>query len=103
MKKQLAASTQLTSVLRNLQQIPGIGPSIARDLWSIGIRSIADLKGGDPDTFYAKSCTLAGAPIDRCLLYVYRCAVYFASHWKHDPELLKWWKWSDASIKKRRA
>jgi hypothetical protein len=33
--------------------------------------------------------------VDRCLLYVFRCAVYFASHKKHDPKLLLWWNWKD--------
>jgi hypothetical protein len=37
-----------------------------------------------------------GAHVDRCALYVFRCAVYFASEAKPDPELLKWWNWKDA-------
>ncbi|NQU25233.1 MAG: pathogenicity locus, partial [Candidatus Nealsonbacteria bacterium] len=28
-------------------------------------------------------------------LYVFRCAVYFASNATHDAELLKWWNWKD--------
>jgi hypothetical protein len=27
--------------------------------------------------------------------YVFRCAVYFASHEVHDPSLLQWWNWKD--------
>jgi hypothetical protein len=27
------------------------------------------------------------------VLYVFRCAVYYAGHREHDPELLKWWNW----------
>lgn len=33
--------------------------------------------------------------MDRCMLYVFRCAVYYASSEQHDPELLKWWNWKD--------
>ncbi|WP_394701143.1 helix-hairpin-helix domain-containing protein [uncultured Methanolobus sp.] len=33
--------------------------------------------------------------LDRCMLYVFREAVYFASNEEHDPELLKWWNWKD--------
>jgi hypothetical protein len=33
--------------------------------------------------------------IDPCVLYVFRCAVYYASHEVHDPDLLKWWNWKD--------
>lgn len=36
---------------------------------------------------------MRGEPQDRCLLYVFRCAVYYASRAKHDPEVLKWWNW----------
>ncbi len=81
--------------LKELRQIPGIGKSIAEDLWNIGIRSIADVKRSNPEELYRRSCEHQGCTIDRCLLYTYRCAVYYASHTKHDPELLKWWKWKD--------
>jgi hypothetical protein len=29
------------------------------------------------------------------VLYTFRCAVYFASNERHDPELLRWWAWKD--------
>ena len=79
--------------LKELKLIPGVGKSIALDLYNIGVRSIEDLKGEDPQALYDKSNLHAGVVQDRCLLYVFRCAVYFASHNEHDPELLKWWNW----------
>jgi len=81
--------------LKELQQIPGVGVSIANDLYELGIRSVKDLKGRDPERLYLKRCTQQGTQIDRCLLYTFRCAVYFASHKRHNPELLKWWNWKD--------
>ncbi|WP_367344139.1 helix-hairpin-helix domain-containing protein [Methanomethylovorans sp.] len=36
--------------------------------------------------------------IDRCMLYVFRCAIYCASNEEHDPQLLKWWSWKDNKI-----
>ena len=78
-----------------LQEIPGIGKSIAQDLNEIGIFKVDDLKEKDPEDLYNASCALAGVKIDRCLLYTYRCAVYYATEKKHDPELLKWWAWKD--------
>jgi hypothetical protein len=36
--------------------------------------------------------------VDRCMLNVFRCAVYYASNDIHDPELLKWWNWKDKSL-----
>lgn len=81
------------SALKELRKIPGVGKSIAEDLWSLDIRSVADLQGRDPEALYHQLCALQGAQIDRCMLYVFRCAVYYASNTRHDPELLKWWNW----------
>jgi hypothetical protein len=77
-----------------LQSIPGVGPSIAQDLKTLGIRAVEDLKDRDPEEMYRMMCELHGYQ-DRCLLYVFRCATYYAGHSKHDPELLKWWNWKD--------
>jgi hypothetical protein len=85
--------------LKDLQQIPGVGKSIARDLWNIGIRSVADLKGRDPQDLYDLSNRYAGVVQDPCLLYTFRCAVYYAStpKTKQRPEKLKWWNWKDVT------
>jgi hypothetical protein len=87
--------------LKQLQEIPGVGKSISEDLWELGIRRVADLKGRDPEKLYEKRCTQIGTRIDPCLLYVFRGAVYYASHTRHDPELLKWWNWKDRSSTRR--
>jgi replicative superfamily II helicase len=76
-----------------LRQIPGVGISIANDLINIGITKIEDLKNKNPEELYNQSNKFAGAIQDRCLLYVFRCAVYYASEAKHDKEKLKWWNW----------
>jgi len=81
--------------LQELRTIPGVGKSIAHDLWDLGIRKVSDLKRKDPEKLYLKRCVQKGAPLDRCLLYVFRCAVYYSSHVNHKPELLKWWNWKD--------
>jgi nucleotidyltransferase/DNA polymerase involved in DNA repair len=83
------------TALKELQQIPGVGKSIAQDLLDIGIRSVSQLKGKDPQQLYDESNRFAGCVQDRCLLYVFREAVYFASNKVHDPERLKWWNWKD--------
>ena len=83
------------SAIKELQEIPGVGKSIANDLYELGIRTVKDLKGKDPELLYLKRCAQQGTQIDRCLLYVFRCAVYFASHKRHDTERLKWWNWKD--------
>lgn len=78
-----------------LQIIPSVGPSIARDLNRVGIHEVADLRGRSPGRLYADLQRKVGHPVDRCVLYTFRCAVYFATESKHDPELLKWWNWKD--------
>jgi hypothetical protein len=79
----------------DLQTIPGVGPSIARDLGDLGFQRVADLRGRDPERLFADLIVLRGGPVDRCVLYVFRCAVYYADRRRHRPELLKWWNWKD--------
>ena len=85
------------SSIRELQQIPGVGRSIANDLWELGYTSIQDIKGQDPELMYILSNNLRKQVQDICLLYTFRCAVYFANAdpKKHKPEKLKWWNWMD--------
>jgi nucleotidyltransferase/DNA polymerase involved in DNA repair len=78
----------------SLLNIPGTGKSIAEDLQNIGIRKVQDLKGKNPETLYAMSNKHAGHIQDRCLLYVFRLAVYYAEGGR-DPEKIKWWNWRD--------
>lgn len=80
---------------KNLQQIPGVGESMAQNLWDLDIKSVQDLCTQDPEQLYRQLCKLKGIRVDRCVLYVFRTAVYYASRQKHDPELLKWWNWKD--------
>ena len=84
-----------STILKELQTIPGVGKEISQDLWNIGIRRVGDLKGKNPEKLYLKLCWHQGMQIDRCMLYVMRCAVYYASHKKHDPKKLLWWSWKD--------
>jgi hypothetical protein len=79
---------------KSLTVIPGIGKSIANDLQEIGINSIDDLKGKDPEQLYQISNKHAGKIQDRCLLYVFRCGVYYANGGR-DPDKMKWWNWKD--------
>lgn len=89
---------ELKATLKELQTIPGVGKSISRDLLELGIRNVSDLKGRSPEALYDELCALQGTQVDRCMLYVFRCAVYFASEETRDPELLKWWNWKDRKL-----
>lgn len=83
------------TILREFRRIPGVGLSIAEDLWDLGFRSLEELRSQNPEQLYFHLCELKNAHVDRCMLYVFRCAVYFVSNNAHDPELLKWWNWKD--------
>ncbi len=83
------------NVEADLRRIPGIGPAMAADLYALGIRRVADLVDAEPQTLYDRLCRMSGVRHDPCVLYTFRCAVYFARNVEHDPELLKWWNWKD--------
>jgi len=103
--------------LAALQTLPAIGPRLAEKLLLLGVRSPAGLRGRDPEALYDQLQTRLG-PIDRCVLYAFRCAVYAAEHGaadrgehggdrggEHgapDPELAKWWSWKDGGPALRR-
>ena len=79
----------------DLQQIPYVGKRTEEALRMLGFDSIASLRGADPQEIYERECFMTGQKIDRCQLYVYRMAVYYAENDVHDPAKLKWWAWKD--------
>ncbi|MBP2642511.1 MAG: Pathogenicity locus [Firmicutes bacterium] len=81
--------------LNNLERIPGVGKKIATYMWDLGIKSIDDLNGKKPEHLYEQLCEYQGYRVDRCMLYIFRCAVYYASNDEYDVELLKWWNWKE--------
>jgi len=89
------------NTIKELQKIPGVGPRMAQDLVDLGYAHVEELQQADPEAMYNQLCMMRGAKIDRCVLYVFRCAVYFASHTQHDPHLLKWWHWKDRTFSPR--
>lgn len=83
------------AALKELQRIPGVGPRVAQDFFVQGFRRVNELRGRDPQALYERQCELEGRHVDRCWLYVARCAVYFAQTARPDPDKLKWWNWKD--------
>ena len=78
-----------------LTEIPGVGARTAAVMEALGLRQVSDLRGRDPEELYLKECLMKGYQEDRCALYVWRAAVYYADHPDRDPEKLKWWYWKD--------
>jgi hypothetical protein len=81
-----------------LQTIPGVGPSLARDLRDLGVTSIAALRQRNPERLYARPNQLRGVRQDPCVLYVFRCTAYFARTERPKPRLLQWWHWKDRTL-----
>lgn len=84
-----------------LRRIPGVGPATAQDLHALGIHSIRSLARQDPERMYVRLQELTGQRQDPCVLYVFRCAVYFARTRDHEPDLLKWWNWKGRRLTSR--
>lgn len=85
-------------VLRELRKIPSIGKACAYDLWKIGIRSVKDLKNKNPKELYERLNYVTGSTHDVCMLYTFRCAVYYASTENPAPGKTKWWYWKGKTI-----
>ncbi len=84
--------------IKDLMQIPGVGISIANDLVNIGVTSVAALKKKSPEKLFDASNKYAGVVQDRCLLYVFRGAVYYATNAKHEKQKLNWWYWKNHEL-----
>ncbi|MEI3579851.1 MAG: helix-hairpin-helix domain-containing protein [Acutalibacteraceae bacterium] len=71
--------------------MPGIGPNIEVDLEAIRIISLPYFPGRNPEERYRLDCLHKGYEEDRCQLYVYRLAVYYAATPDPHPDRLRWW------------
>jgi len=89
--------------IKGLTSIPGVGESLATNLCNIGIKSITDLKRQNPEKLYNLSNAFARTIQDRCVLYVFRCAVYYADtpKDKHKTEKWKWWNWKERKMERK--
>jgi len=79
-----------------LEQISGIGKNMANHLTKAGFPTIESLKGQDPEEIYLRDCAAQNSEVDRCALYTYRLAVYYADQGGVlPPEKTNWWDWKD--------
>ncbi|MFP4070464.1 MAG: 2-thiouracil desulfurase family protein [Desulfovibrionales bacterium] len=86
--------------VKDLCRLDGIGARLSRDLWDLGIEGVADLRGRDPQHLYTRLERMRGKHLDRCVLYVFRCAVYQAENDLPEAGLTKWWNWSDDNLER---
>lgn len=89
----MSKNTKLSK--NDLKNIPGVGKNMEQHFFNIGIFTIDDLVGKNPEELFLKDCSVKGFQDDRCVLYVFRLAVYYANNSVREPEKLKWWNWKD--------
>ena len=73
-----------------LEQLPNIGPSLAADLRSIGIRAPQDLRGKDAFVLYQRLCAVTGQRQDPCVLDTFMAATDFMAGAPAAP----WWTYT---------
>jgi hypothetical protein len=79
-----------------LEQIPGIGVNMAEHLSAAGFPTVSSLKRQDPEEVYLRDCAAQECEVDRCALYVYRLAVWYAdNNGELPPGKANWWNWKD--------
>src|SRR5438105_1603626 len=60
-----------------LEDVPNIGPEIAKDLRDLGIEAPSQLAGRDPYEMYRQLCAQTGIRHDPCVLDTFIAAVRF--------------------------
>lgn len=76
----------------DLIKIPGVGKNMKQHFIELGITNVEALIDKDPEQMYEADKMRCDGELDRCVLYVYRCAVEFAK--TRNPNL-KWWDFKD--------
>jgi hypothetical protein len=80
------------SEARRLEDLPNIGPAMARDLTALGIATPHDLAGKDAFALYRQLEALTGSRHDPCVLDTFLAAVAFAEGGPARP----WWSFTAA-------
>ena len=77
-----------------LHGLRSIGPASLKDFDLLGVASLDDLAGRDPQELYDALCRLKGQKVDICCLDVMHCAVAQARNPHLPPEQRDWFWWS---------
>jgi hypothetical protein len=87
--------------VKELEDLPNIGKSIAGDLKRLGIHKPEDLRGKDAFALYNTLCSITGKRQDPCVLDVFMSAISFVNGGQAKP----WWRFTDerkAIVKQRK-
>ncbi len=94
-KERIEKNCNRRDMKTDITTIPNVGKKTKESLMNIGVTCVEDLKGKNPDDLYLLDSLKKGFQEDRCQLYLFRMAVYYAENELHDPEKLNWWYWKD--------
>ena len=81
--------------LSQFQRFSSVGPSVAKDLWSLGYRSPEQLRTASPGSMYQRFCALVGSSVDPCVEDGFRCGVAQSRHPDLPGEARNWWYWTE--------
>lgn len=79
---------------RRLIDLVSVGPAALRDFAQLGIRSVRDLAGADPEELYVRLCKITGKRHDPCVVDAFQSAVAQARDPQLPAERKQWWYWS---------
>jgi len=79
----------------DLIKMPNVGEATKQSLINVGITCVEDLVGKNPQELYEMDCKVKGVKVDRCQLYLFRMAVFYAENRNIDESKLKWWDFKD--------
>jgi hypothetical protein len=73
-----------------LQRIPNVGPKMAADLIKLGVTSLEDATGRDPDEMYHDLCAIDAKRHDPCVRDIFAAVVSHAEGGPARP----WWEFT---------
>ena len=79
------------SCLKNLTDLPNIGPACAADLRLLGMHSPNDLLGRSPFALYQELCAKTGVRHDPCVIDVFMSVTRFMDG--DEPRV--WWEYTN--------
>ncbi|MFM2339703.1 MAG: hypothetical protein RLZZ360_339 [Candidatus Parcubacteria bacterium] len=81
--------------VKKFQDIPNVGPAMARDFALLGLKEPSDLKQKDPLALYKLMCKVSGVRQDPCVLDTYIAVIDFMNGAPARP-----WYWYTKNRKK---
>lgn len=77
--------------IRRFEDLPNIGPAMARDFVLLGYTSPGELAGADPLQLYESLCHATGARQDPCVLDVFMSVTDFLG----GADAAPWWHYTE--------